>query len=182
MAFNILLPGHHGQGINLQFGDANGDGKFDFGLGVRNYQAYGNGYGGAYQAQEFGINSGRGAYYDQAGGVSNGYQQQHYYHGQDTSGVTRGSNTYSDVYGNYNNNRYANDVWGNYYQGNTQANGWGYSNSDRSGNVWTGQGSYGHQHRDVFGNYGNYGGFTPGYGHPGYHYGGGGNVGNWFGF
>lgn len=181
MAFNILIPGQYGQGLNLSFGDANGDGKFDFGLGVRNYGAYGNAYGGAYASNEIGFNTGRGVYMDQANGSWNAFGSQNNYYGVDSSGVQRGSSTYADVFGNYQNNRYANDVWGNYYGGQTSANRWGYSNSDVSGNAWTGQQSYGAQYGDAFGNYGNYGGYTPGYGYGGVQWGGGGNVYGWFG-
>ncbi len=181
MALNIFIPSHGGQGVNLQIGDTNGDGKVDFGLGVRQYQGYGNGYAGAYSAGEVGFNTGRGVYLDGMNGASNGFQRQDNYWGIDTSGTTRGSSTYSDVFGNYQNNRYANDVWGNYYQGNTSANMWGYSNSDVAGNAWNGSQRWAHQQGDVFGNFGWNAGSVPAYGHRCYHAGGGYSAGGWFG-
>lgn len=158
MALNIFLPTQNGQGINLQLGDTNGDGKFDFGLGVRQYQGYGNGWGGAYNAGEIGFNTGRGGYLDNYNGSYNGFASQNNYTGWDTNGTTRGSSTYADVFGNYNNNRFANDVWGNYYQGNTQANMWGYQDSNVGGNVWSGANQWNYQAGNVFGG----GGFASG--------------------
>lgn len=151
MALNIFLPTQYGQGLNLQIGDTNGDGKLDFGLGVRQYQGYGNGWGGAYSAGEVGFNTGRGAYLDGYSGASNGISSQNNYWGFDTNGTSRGSSTYSDIFGNYNNNRYANDVWGNYYQGNTQANIWGYTNSNMGGNAYSGANAWNYQAGNVFG-------------------------------
>ena len=158
MALNIFLPTQYGQGLNLQIGDTNHDGKVDFGLGVRQYQGYGNGWGGAYSAGEVGFNTGRGAYMDGMNGSYNGFSRQDNYTGWDTNGTTRGSSTYQDVFGNYNNNRYANDVWGNYSQGNTQANMWGYQNSNVGGNVWSGAQNWNYQAGNVFGG----GGFASG--------------------
>ena len=179
MALNLFFPTQYGQGINLQLGDTNGDGKMDVGLGVRGYQAYGNGYGGVYNAGEVGFNTGRGAYVDGMNGSWNGMQRQDNYWGSDTSGVNRGSSTYQDVFGNSSNNRYANDVWGNYSQGSTNANLWGYSNSNVGGNVWTGQQNWNQQQGNMWGQSSSWGG-TPGYGS--YAYSGGYSTGGWFGY
>lgn len=176
MAFQIPLGGHHGQGLVLNFGDANGDGRFDWGLGVRNAQHYGNGYAGVYNSNEVGFNSDRGMYLDNRNGSYSPFAQQHNYSGWDTSGVSRGSSTYSDIYGNYQNNRYANDVWGNYYNGQTQANPFGWSNTDMSGNAYSGRFAVGHQQGNIFGGYS-----AQAYGHPGYGCYGGHSVGRWFG-
>lgn len=173
MAFNIQPPGHNGQGVNLNFGDANGDGRFDWGLGIRNAQHYGNGYAGAYNSNEVGFNTDRGVYLDSRNGSYNPMAQQHNYHGVDSSGVSRGSSTYMDMFGNYDNNRYANDVWGNYYGGQTQSNNLGWSNTDVGGNVWTGNHGVSHQQANVFSGYDSYAYQT-------YTCGGGHAAGGWF--
>jgi hypothetical protein len=151
---SIFIPGErYGQGINLNFGDTDGDGKTDFGIGVRNYEHYGNGIAGVYGSNEIGLDSGRGVYLDHRNGSYNPFAQQHNFLGTDSRGVTQGSSTYMDILGNYQNNRFANDVWGNYSDGFTRANPFAFENFDRSGNIFSGRQAWAHQQGDIFGNF-----------------------------
>ena len=181
MAATFYIPGRDGNaGFTIGVGDTNRDGKLDFDFGVRAYNGYGNGYSGAYNSSEIGFNTARGTYVAGESGSYTPWSQQSQNYRADSWG-TQGSQTYSDVAGNYTNNRYARDVFGGYYEGNTTANSWSYQNQDRSGNVYGGPEFRSGQYADVFGRGGSYNNVVPQWGQQQFCCCGGRQVQGWFG-
>lgn len=122
-----------GQGIRIGIGDFNHDGQVDVDFGLRGYHAYGNGAYGGYDSTEVGFGTSRGVYVEGDSGRYSPWAQQNSHWGADAWGSHSSSN-YSDVFGNYSHNRYAQDVFGNYSGGHAHGDMWHQSSTDYGGN------------------------------------------------
>lgn len=179
MAVNFFLPSQNGQGVNIGLG-LNERGKLDWSVGLRQFYGYGNGAAGTVGANEVGFGSRGGLY---AGGTQtnfNPWGAQNYTWGANQLGSAQ-SYTAADVFGNYQNDRYAQNVFGGAYEGHTRANPWGYANSDMAGSVWGGPRLESHQAGNGFGGTSWSGYSVPHHGHRHYHGCGGHQVNGWFG-
>ena len=171
MAFNIVLGGHNGQAVNLGF-----NGRGDFSVGLRQAYGYGNGVAGSYGANEIGFGN-RGLY---AGGTHTNYNQVGVENRTWSANQWGSQSTYTaaNVFGDYQNDRYAQNVFGGYQEGHTRASPWAVSNSEYAGNVYGGPQFQQHRYGDAWG----WGGVSvPYFGHHHYHGCGGCQVGAWFG-
>lgn len=171
-----------GQGIRIGIGDYDHNGKIDFDFGLQGFNAWGNGASGGYNSTEIGYGTARGAYIENSNGSYTPWARQDNHWGADSWG-SHGSSTYQDVFGNYENHRYANDVFGNYSYGDTHATPWSFSDRNASGNSYWGNHQESGRYADAFGNWGSYNvpGCVPNYGCRDYCCGGGVQVNAWFG-
>jgi hypothetical protein len=177
MGFDIVIPTaigpYGGQGLHI---GTNGG----FHLGVERFGGSGNLFGGNYGSDEVGFDTRRGVFHDSASGSWSPWSQSQSWSQSDMFG-SRGGGNYGDVFGNYQNNQYAGNVWGSYSGSQSAGNAWGYTNSNYSGNTWTGGNQWSSQGGDVFGNYGWSAGAQANYFTPPFIAAGGGNAYRWFG-
>lgn len=193
------IPIHLGNGAVLRLGDANGDGRFDLGLGLR-ANAYGNSPFGFGQAgAELGFNTQGGLYGRVDSSNSNMWGSSGGSGTIFSNGDSSQGSWSNDIFGNYSNSQQSGGYgWqassynggnvynGNYYGQQQSSNSFESGYSNWGGNSWTGASHANGGYSNIFGQGGQYSvgtpPFVPGYGSRHHHGCGCGSVGRFMGW